>query len=131
VDDDECIHGLDPATCSICRAKEKAAAAGPPPSRPATRRSTAARPSAGTKPAAPARPNTSRHAGHLAGRKEFFGDAATGVWWLDQTGRAEEEWAEGVVTASRSLDGPVPAASRNVGEIRTGDVTLHVVDPQA
>lgn len=50
-----------------------------------------------------------------------------GVWWIDQTGRSDEEWAEGVVTAERPRSGAVPAASRNVGEIRTGDLTLHIV----
>jgi len=64
---------------------------------------------------------------HLAGRKEYFGAAERGVWWIDQTGRAEEEWAEGVVAAVRPSTGVVPAASRNVGEIRAGDLTLHVV----
>lgn len=64
---------------------------------------------------------------HLAGRKEYFGAEARGVWWIDQTGRADEEWAEGVVTAERPTAGPVPASARNVGEIRTGDLTLHIV----
>ena len=64
---------------------------------------------------------------HLAGRKEYFGVGEPGVWWIDQTGRAEEEWAEGVVTAVRPASGAVPASARNVGEIRTGDLTLHVV----
>jgi hypothetical protein len=64
---------------------------------------------------------------HLAGRREYFGGATRGVWWIDQTGRAEEEWAEGVVTACRPASGAVPAAARNVGEIRCGDRTLHVV----
>lgn len=50
-----------------------------------------------------------------------------GVWWIDQTGRAEEEWAEGVVTADGPRSGAVPSASRNVGEIRAGDLTLHAV----
>jgi len=64
---------------------------------------------------------------HLAGRKEYFGGARRGVWWIDQTGRADEEWAEGVVTASRPPSGAVPASARNVGEIRAGDFTIHVV----
>lgn len=64
---------------------------------------------------------------HLAGRKEYFGTASRGVWWIDQTGRAEEEWAERVVFAVRPTTGAVPAAARNVGEIRAGDLTLHVV----
>jgi len=64
---------------------------------------------------------------HLAGRKEYFGAAPRGVWWIDQTGRADEEWAEGVVTATRPTSGAVPASARNVGEIRAGDLTLHVV----
>ena len=64
---------------------------------------------------------------HLAGRKEYFGAGVRGVWWIDQTGRAEVEWAEGVVSSTRPPTGPVPASSRNVGEIRAGDVTLHVV----
>jgi hypothetical protein len=49
------------------------------------------------------------------------------VWWIDQTGRADEEWAEGVVTAVRPAKGAVPAAARNVGEIEKGDLTIHVV----
>lgn len=64
---------------------------------------------------------------HLAGRKEYFGAAVRGVWWIDQTGRADAEWAEGVVSSTRPSAGAVPAASRNVGEIRCGDLTLHVV----
>jgi len=64
---------------------------------------------------------------HLAGRKEYFGAARRGVWWIDQTGRADEEWAEGVVTADRPTSGAVPASARNVGEIRAGDLTIHVV----
>lgn len=64
---------------------------------------------------------------HLAGRKEYFGTGVRGVWWIDQTGRADEEWAEGVVTAERPRSGSVPAAARNVGEIRIGDLTIHVV----
>ena len=64
---------------------------------------------------------------HLAGRKEYFGAGQRGVWWIDQTGRADEEWAEGVVTAERPVSGSVPASARNVGEIRTGDLTIHVV----
>ena len=64
---------------------------------------------------------------HLAGRKEYFGGAGRGVWWVDQTGRADEEWAEGVVSSTRPATGAVPASSRNVGEIRSGDLTLHVV----
>lgn len=49
------------------------------------------------------------------------------MWWIDQTGRAEEEWAEGVVTAVRPPSGAVPASARNVGEIHKGDLTIHVV----
>jgi len=64
---------------------------------------------------------------HLAGRKEYFGADRRGVWWIDQSGRADEEWAEGVVTAERPPSGAVPASARNVGEIRTGDLTLHIV----
>ncbi len=64
---------------------------------------------------------------HLAGRTDYFGAVGRGVWWIDQTGRAEEEWAEGVVTAARPASGAVPASARNVGEIRVGDLTLHVV----
>ena len=64
---------------------------------------------------------------HLAGRDEYFGKGQAGVWWIDQTGRAEQEWAEGVVSAVRPATGSVPASSRNVGEIRAGDLTLHVV----
>jgi len=64
---------------------------------------------------------------HLAGRKEYFGSAPRGVWWIDQTGRATAEWAEGVVTAERPRSGAVPASARNVGEIRCGDLTLHIV----
>lgn len=64
---------------------------------------------------------------HLAGRKEYFGAAPRGVWWIDQTGRADEEWAEGVVTADRPASGAVPASARNVGEILRGDLTIHAV----
>ncbi len=64
---------------------------------------------------------------HLAGRKEYFGAEGRGVWWIDQTGRAEEEWAEGVVSSTRPPTGAVPASARNVGEIRSGDLTMHVV----
>ena len=86
------------------------------------------RPTSG-RPAA-SRPTTKVAPVHLAGRKEYFGAAGRGVWWIDQTGRAEEEWAEGVVTAVRPASGAVPASARNVGEIRAGDLTLHVVAGQ-
>jgi len=127
VDDDECIHGLQPDTCSICRAKaapkplRSVPATRPAASRPATVRSLSARP-AGGRPAKKALPV------HLAGRNEYFGKGQAGVWWIDQTGRAEEEWAEGVVSAVRPSRGWVTASSRNVGEIRAGDLTLHVVE---
>ena len=126
MDDDECIHGLQPATCSICRAK-----AAPKPSRPApSSRPASSRPStlrsASSRPAA-SRPSAKAPPTHLAGRKDYFGPGRRGVWWVDQTGRAEEDWAEGVVSSTRPSTGAVPASSRNVGEIRSGDLTLHVV----
>ena len=125
VEDDECIHGLQPATCSICRAKAAPKPARPAPmSRPASRPATA-RP-ASTRPRA-TRPTTKLAPVHLAGRSEYFGAARRGVWWIDQTGRAEEEWAEGVVFAVRPASGAVPASARNVGEIRAGDLTIHVL----
>ena len=126
MDDDECIHGLLPATCSICRAKAAPKPARPvPSSRPASPRpATARRPA--TRPAA-TRPVTKAAPVHLAGRKDYFGAQVRGVWWIDQTGRADEEWAEGVVTAPRPASGAVPASARNVGEIRCGDLTIHVV----
>ena len=104
VDDDECIHGLQPATCSLCRAKAAPKPPRPAPSsRPSSSRPAITRPSS-TRPAhVPA-----DHQGgpvHLAGRKEYFGAGQRGVWWIDQTGRADEEWAEGVVTAVRPLVG--------------------------
>lgn len=49
------------------------------------------------------------------------------MWWLDQTDRHDEEWAEAVVRSEQPPAGAVPAASRNVGEIRSGDLTIHVV----
>jgi hypothetical protein len=126
VDDDECIHGLQPATCSICRAKAAPKPLRPAPSsRPATSRPAAARPA--TSRPGTSRPTTKVAPVHLAGRQDYFGGGARGVWWIDQTGRADEEWAEGVVTASRPASGAVPASARNVGEIRCGDLTLHVV----
>jgi len=124
--DDECIHGLHPGTCSICRAKAAPKPLRPvPTSRPASSRPASVR-AAASRPAA-TRPSTRAAPVHLAGRKEYFGPSARGVWWIDQTGRVEEEWAEGVVAAVRPSTGPVPASSRNVGEIRADDVTLHVV----
>lgn len=96
-----------------------------PPSRPASSRPTSVR-SASSRPAA-TKPSTRAGPVHLAGRKEYFGAGARGVWWIDQTGRAEEEWAEGVVAAARPSTGSVPASARNIGEIRAGDLTLHVV----
>ena len=127
MDDDEGIHGLPPATCSICRAK-----AAPRPVRPApTRGPASSRPSiarrTGNRPATSRPPSTKAAPVHLAGRKEYFGASERGVWWIDQTGRSGEEWAEGVVSATRPASGAVPASARNVGEIRTGDLTLHVV----
>ena len=126
MDDDECIHGLQPATCSLCRAKAAPKPPRPAPSsRPSSSRPAITRPSS-TRPAT-ARPTTKAAPVHLAGRKEYFGAGQRGVWWIDQTGRADEEWAEGVVTAERPVSGSVPASARNVGEIRTGDLTIHVV----
>ena len=126
MDDDECIHGLQPATCSICRARAAPKPIRPvPSSRPASSRPLTSRPTA-TRPAA-SRPPAKAAPVHLAGRKEYFGPGAPGVWWIDQTGRADEEWAEGVVTAVRPASGAVPASARNVGEIRKGDLTIHVV----
>ncbi len=126
MDDDECIHGLQPATCSICRAKAAPKPVRPvPTSRPASSRPATARPSS-TRPAT-ARPSTKAAPVHLAGRKEYFGATSRGVWWIDQTGRADEEWAEGVVAAVRPASGAVPASARNIGEIRQGDLTIHVV----
>jgi hypothetical protein len=125
VDDDECIHGLQPATCSLCRAK-----AAPKPVRPVPSTRPSSRPAisrhSSTRPAAN-RPGAKGAPVHLAGRKEYFGAGQRGVWWIDQTGRADEEWAEGVVTAARPASGSVPASARNVGEMRTGDLTIHVV----
>jgi hypothetical protein len=64
----------------------------------------------------------------LAGRQVYFGGAARGVWWIDQTDRYDDEWSEGVVRSERPPGSAVPpAASRNVGEIRAGDLTIHVV----
>ncbi len=125
MDDDECIHGLQPVTCSICRAKaapkrhRPAPTSRPASSRPATVRSSSRPPA--SRPVAKAAPV------HLAGRTEYFGAGVRGVWWIDQTGRADVEWAEGVVSSTRPSTGAVPASSRNVGEIRRGDFTLHVV----
>lgn len=126
MDDDECIHGLQPLTCSICRAKAapKPARAAPT-SRPAWSRAATARPTS-TRPST-TRPSTKAAPVHLAGRREYFGATGRGVWWIDQTGRAEQEWAEGVVTAARPASGAVPASARNVGEIRAGDLTIHAV----
>ena len=125
MDDDECIHGLQPVTCSICRAKAAPKPHRPTPtSRPASSRPATARSS--SRPPA-TRPVTKAAPVHLAGRAEYFGPGVRGVWWIDQTGRADAEWAEGVVSSTRPSAGAVPASSRNVGEIRCGDLTLHVV----
>jgi len=122
VDDDECIHGLLPATCSICRERDNPRPkwTAPATKRPATPRSTAAK-------AAPAKKPGATSKASLAGWKQYFGKATRGVWWLDQTGRHEDEWAEGVVRSERPASGAVPAASRNIAEVRSGDLTIHVV----
>jgi len=126
VDDDECIHGLQPATCSLCRARSAPKPSRPAPSsRPASSRPASVR-SASSRPAA-SRPSAKVAPVHLAGREEYFGAGGRGVWWIDQTGQADEEWAEGVVASTRPPNGSVPSSSRNVGEIRSGDLTLHVV----
>jgi hypothetical protein len=127
VDDDECIHGLTPTTCSLCRAKN---APKPVKPAPAPRRAATPRASGGaSRTGAPKRPTTVVSTGKVAGRAYFFGSAdARGVWWVDQTDSFEDEWSEGVVRAERPFGAAaVPAASRNVGEIRTGDLTIHVV----
>jgi hypothetical protein len=126
VDDDECMHGLLPATCSICRERTSPR---PPWKAPATaKRPATPRAPGAPRATAPKRPTpaaTSRAT--LAGRQQYFGDAARGGWWMDPTGRHDEEWAEGVVRSERPPSGAVPAAARNIGEVRKGDLTIHVV----
>lgn len=134
-EDDECIHGLDPTTCSLCQSRRRAAEAPkvppkpvriPRPAPPKGQRPPKSTP--GPKVAARAGAATPAGGGRLASRKDYFADvAAPALWWIDQTGVADEQWAEGVVAASADADGSVPPTTRNVGELRAGDRTVHVV----
>ena len=125
MDDDECIHGLTPSTCSLCRARNAPKAVKP---MPAPRRASTPRAAGSPRAATPKRPTTVVSTGKVAGRSYFFGDGERGVWWIDQTDRYDDEWSEGVVRSERPVGAvAVPAASRNVGEIREGDLTLHIV----